>query len=71
MLNSVMLGKPRVLILGSTGFLGSALVHGLNAEIVTTDRSILDLTKPLTESFREFIKSKEFDYIVISAARYT
>jgi dTDP-4-dehydrorhamnose reductase len=63
-----MLSKPRVLILGSTGFLGSALVSRLDAEIVTTDRSILDLCRPLTNSFREFIKSKQFNYIVISAA---
>lgn len=64
----MILNKPKVLIVGGTGFLGSALIENINANIETTNRNFLDLSKPLSSEIQDFIKSKKFNYIVISAA---
>lgn len=64
----MILNGPKVLIIGGTGFLGSALIENLNARLVVANRNILDLSKPLTLEFRDFVKNKKLDYIVISAA---
>lgn len=62
--------KKKILLIGHTGFLGSHLTHLLNNtfEVVILDKSILDLSKKLSSSFKEHIKLNQYDYAIICAA---
>lgn len=63
--------SKKILIIGSTGFLGSALSQLLNSDelsIHTTDKSLLDLSKPISPLFEDYLKNHSFEYVIICAA---
>jgi dTDP-4-dehydrorhamnose reductase len=62
--------KKKILLIGHTGFLGSYLAHLLNDEfeVVTLDKSVLDLSKKLSSSFTEHVKVNQYHYAIICAA---
>lgn len=57
----------RKLIIGSNGFLGSTLVSKMKSA-TGMDRSVVDLSKPITPSAIDQIQSGDYQYIVICAA---
>lgn len=62
--------KKKILLIGHTGFLGSHLAHLLNNEfeVTTLKKEILDLSKNLSDAFKENIESNLYDYAIICAA---
>jgi dTDP-4-dehydrorhamnose reductase len=62
--------KKKILLIGHTGFLGSHLAHLLNNEfeVTTLKKEILDLSKNLSDTFKENIESNQYDYAIICAA---
>lgn len=63
---------PRILIIGSSGFLGSSLKATLGNHggglIDSMTRTEIDLSLPITESIKERIKSGNYQYVAICAA---
>ena len=59
--------KQRILITGSTGFIGKNIKEKLENkyDIVAPDRKELDLTN--TEAVREYLKEQRFDVVIHSA----
>lgn len=63
--------RNKILLLGSTGFLGSSLKVNLQAGglcVETVDRTSFDLSKPFSPIFCNQIKSSEYQYVLICAA---
>lgn len=62
--------KKKILLIGHTGFLGSHLAYLLNNEfeVTTLKKEILDLSKNLSDSFKENMESNQYDYAIICAA---
>ncbi len=65
------MSRPRIIVLGETGFLGSILKERLQNKkyfLRAVGRSELDLSKPIPAEFVETLKSGAFDYAIICAA---
>ena len=63
--------SKKILIIGSTGFLGSCLLNLLQCDglaIDTVGRNIFDLSKPISNSFKMLLEKKEYSYVIICAA---
>ncbi len=60
----------KILLIGHTGFLGSALHEILSAHfhITITNKELLDLSKPVTQEFKDFFRAQHFNYVIIAAA---
>ena len=66
-----MITPKKILIIGSTGFLGSCLLNQLpcdGLEIGAIGRSIVDLSKPISNSFKRLLEHTEYSYAIICAA---
>lgn len=62
--------KKKILLIGHTGFLGSHLTHELSYdfEVTTLNKEVLDLSKSMSNAFKENIENNHYDYAIICAA---